>query len=300
MTNPTHTQAPATDVAKLGEQIKGWLNKTAWPFPSGKEQHEAVDQLVALASQAPTQPSGDAGAGVVPKGWKPAPLEPTEAMLEAAEVYRNECHLVDRPLKTSRLYVAMLAASPQVREQAALPDIPTAKVVGPRGVTVVGLLGDLAASSVEVRKQAALHGASVIAWENTAPHAAAPLGSSTTVRIGVPAPSQQWKLGNEFAPFHPSASFIDPSYRDGWNACYRAALTQGTSQAAAPAVVEDGLTTQPSASENGGKTGSPPGLLQDDCRGLSKWLSSRPDALRRVREACAEIEAGITQEKTNG
>ncbi len=43
--------------------------------------------------------------------------------------------------------------------------------------------------------------------------------------------------------------------------------------------------------ENGGKTGSPPGLLQDDCKGLSQWLASRPDALRRVREACIEIEA---------
>ena len=36
---------------------------------------------------------------------------------------------------------------------------------------------------------------------------------------------------------------------------------------------------------NGGKTGWPPGLLQDDCKGLSKWLSNKPDAKRRVREA---------------
>lgn len=41
-----------------------------------------------------------------------------------------------------------------------------------------------------------------------------------------PADSQQvaWKVGNEFAPFHPSASHIEPAYRDGWNACYRASL----------------------------------------------------------------------------
>lgn len=29
---------------------------------------------------------------------------------------------------------------------------------------------------------------------------------------------------------------------------------------------------------NGGKTGWPPGLLQDDCKGLSRWLSTRLDA----------------------
>ena len=40
--------------------------------------------------------------------------------------------------------------------------------------------------------------------------------------------------------------------------------------------------------DNGGKTGWPQGLLQDDCRGLSKWLASRPDARQRLREALAE------------
>jgi hypothetical protein len=42
--------------------------------------------------------------------------------------------------------------------------------------------------------------------------------------------------------------------------------------------------------EQGGKTGWPPVLLQDDCRGLSKWLASQPDARRRVREAVAALE----------
>lgn len=35
---------------------------------------------------------------------------------------------------------------------------------------------------------------------------------------------QQWKLGNEFLPFHPQASHIRPDYRDGWNDCFRAAM----------------------------------------------------------------------------
>ncbi len=38
-----------------------------------------------------------------------------------------------------------------------------------------------------------------------------------------------WKLGNEFAPFHPDASHISPDYRDGWNACYRASLASAPS-----------------------------------------------------------------------
>lgn len=36
------------------------------------------------------------------------------------------------------------------------------------------------------------------------------------------------------------------------------------------------------------RTGWPPGLLQDDSRGLSKWLASKPDARLRAREAAAD------------
>lgn len=36
-------------------------------------------------------------------------------------------------------------------------------------------------------------------------------------------PVVAWKCGNEFAPYHPQASHINPDHRDGWNACYRAA-----------------------------------------------------------------------------
>lgn len=35
-----------------------------------------------------------------------------------------------------------------------------------------------------------------------------------------------WKVGNEFARYHPSASHCDPQYRDGWNACYDLAQTE--------------------------------------------------------------------------
>lgn len=35
----------------------------------------------------------------------------------------------------------------------------------------------------------------------------------------------KWKCGNEYLPFHPSASHVNPDYRDGWNDCYRASPT---------------------------------------------------------------------------
>jgi hypothetical protein len=43
------------------------------------------------------------------------------------------------------------------------------------------------------------------------------------------------------------------------------------------------------------KTGWPPGMLQDDSQGLSRWLASKPDARRRVREVCQDIKDGVYQ-----
>jgi hypothetical protein len=41
---------------------------------------------------------------------------------------------------------------------------------------------------------------------------------------------------------------------------------------------------------NGGKTGWPPGLLQDDNSRLSRWFASKPDARRIVRENIAAMK----------
>jgi hypothetical protein len=43
------------------------------------------------------------------------------------------------------------------------------------------------------------------------------------------------------------------------------------------------------------KTGWPPGLLQDDHRGLSIWLSTRLDARVVVRRVCAELEEKLNE-----
>ena len=46
---------------------------------------------------------------------------------------------------------------------------------------------------------------------------------------------------------------------------------------------------------NGGKTGWPPGLLQDDSKKLSQWFASRPDARRIVRENARKIERNASK-----
>lgn len=33
---------------------------------------------------------------------------------------------------------------------------------------------------------------------------------------------KQWKVADEYLPYHPKASHVNPDYRDGWNACYEA------------------------------------------------------------------------------
>jgi hypothetical protein len=43
-------------------------------------------------------------------------------------------------------------------------------------------------------------------------------------------------------------------------------------------------TVDSALEKNGGKTGWPPTLLQDDSRKLSKWFASRPDALYVLRK----------------
>ena len=42
----------------------------------------------------------------------------------------------------------------------------------------------------------------------------------------------------------------------------------------------------------GGKTGWPPGMLQDDYRPLSRWFASKPDARRHAREAAQQACTG--------
>lgn len=49
------------------------------------------------------------------------------------------------------------------------------------------------------------------------------LSELSAQKVQEPYAGQQWKSGNEYLPYHPSASHVSPAYRDGWNACYKAA-----------------------------------------------------------------------------
>lgn len=53
--------------------------------------------------------------------------------------------------------------------------------------------------------------------------AAALLSEFSAQKAQEPYAGQQWKSGNEYLPYHPSASHVSPAYRDGWNDCYKAA-----------------------------------------------------------------------------
>lgn len=47
-------------------------------------------------------------------------------------------------------------------------------------------------------------------------------------------------------------------------------------------------------------TGWPPGLLQDDSRGLFDWLASRIDAAAHVRDVCGEQRVGLAPKNLDG
>jgi hypothetical protein len=49
----------------------------------------------------------------IPNGWKLVPVKPTEEMIHAAALYRQESEGLQRPMLTSKLYAAMLDAAPR-------------------------------------------------------------------------------------------------------------------------------------------------------------------------------------------
>ena len=59
-----------------------------------------------------------------------------------------------------------------------------------------------------------------------------------------PEPVGPWKCGNEFLPYHPSASHVEPGYRDGWNACYLAAAPKADAAQGNGIPTEDGIRWQ--------------------------------------------------------
>jgi hypothetical protein len=55
---------------------------------------------------------------------------------------------------------------------------------------------------------------------------------------------QEWKLSDdEWLPYHPSASHIEPAYRDGWNRAYKMALALSADASAHPLYTEGEMKT---------------------------------------------------------
>lgn len=92
-----------------------------------------------------------------------------------------------------------------------------------------------------------------------------------------PAQEPQWKHGNEFAPFHPQASHVNPDHRDGWNACFKAA--------------ESALATERAAREGADtrivelmETQRKFGALQHEFMNRAEAAEQRAEALRKDAE----------------
>jgi hypothetical protein len=49
------------------------------------------------------------------------------------------------------------------------------------------------------------------------------------------------------------------------------------------ATINNPVTKPPAKAPIPPRTGWPPGMLQDDCRELSRWLAGRLDAVRKLR-----------------
>ena len=69
-------------------------------------------------------------------------------------------------------------------------------------------------------------------------------------------------------------------------------LEQDRAAALAASKASQAKAKRDNAEQNGGMTGWPPGMLQDDSRELSRALANAPHARQHVKEACAAIKTG--------
>ena len=69
-------------------------------------------------------------------------------------------------------------------------------------------------------------------------------------------------------------------------------LEQDRAAALEASRVSQAKAKRENAEQNGGMTGWPPGMLQDDSRELSRALANAPHARQHVKEACAAIKQG--------
>jgi hypothetical protein len=100
-------------------------------------------------------------------------------------------------------------------------------------------------------------------------------------RIPTNLPSNEYKCGDEFKPFHPAASHIPAEYRDGWNRCWLAARSRSTAinNIAKARHVRLLAAAGKSVEETAAETGVSEAMVSDIRRGRSwRELSASPFA----------------------
>lgn len=107
-------------------------------------------------------------------------------------------------------------------------------------------------------------------------------------------PFGQWKVGNEFLPYHWSASHVEPRYRDGWNHCYEVAQAR---IAELQAQVEQLRTEAKVASDRIQELGRFTRAQRGEIEGLRADLSRTERNRDMWKEQCArqaeQLETGI-------
>lgn len=145
----------------------------------------------------------------IPEGWQLVPKEPTREML--AEIKFMDV-ITDQAM-TDR-YRAMLVAAPHPAPQ---PQSQPQPEPTPKGKP--GFVQQIENSRENVRAWPQWMQDATVESAATMPKWPAPQPQPERQPESEPT---RWKVGNELAPYHPDASHVEPGYRDGWNACYRA------------------------------------------------------------------------------
>lgn len=109
--------------------------------------------------------------------------------------------------------------------------------------------------------------------------------------------TMNWKLGNEYAPYHPDSSHVSPDYRDGWNACYEAAKAAQPPSQPLEVVAwqhEDGRVV-PAATMDGARRDG--GAMLSSLRDYSHALVRLSDAQKAIDRLRSALSASCEAER---
>jgi len=117
-------------------------------------------------------------------------------------------------------------------------------------------------------------------------------------------PSGPWKCGDEFLPYHPSASHCSPDYRDGWNDCFKSAQQRLAENAEIVAVYDKlhqhnvvgghwmwGMVAQAAESGDAEQAARDHGLVREDevLKRIAAAVKAEREAFTRTCRAIEEV-----------